>query len=154
MRRGAGRQLIAAAAGAGLLACASAGRPVLLGPPREQPAPLIGRWAAVPDSAHEARAGGASAAAPRRAWLVLRADGAQWTEHATDSPGATAPQRDSPRAWWWVHREANGEDRLCLHWRAGRHRADCAPFQLDTIQQSGRAVPRLRWSGAEWVAAP
>jgi hypothetical protein len=140
------------------LGCASAGQPPLLGPPREQPASLTGRWAAVSDT-------GQWRGTVFR-WLVLRADGEQWTESAPDSTrdsirdsirdttGADVPQRDGPRAWWWVYRGVNGApDQLCLHWRAGRHRADCALYRLDTVQVGGRAALRLRWNGAEWIAA-
>ena len=130
---------------ANTLACASAGRPPLVGPPREQRSSLVGRWAAEADTAQ-------SNGVERR-WLILLADGLQWTERAQDGTAAGVPERDSPRAWWWVYRGVNGAaDQLCLHWRAGRHRADCAAYQLDTVWVAGRAVPRLRWKASVWLA--
>lgn len=146
MRIGLYKWMIATAVGSAL-ACASPGWPPLLGPAREQPAWLVGRWAPSADTAH--------AVAARRERLVLVADGEQWTEVAFDSAGTTVMHRDSPRAWWWIYRgTSGGADQLCLHWRGGRHRADCEPYQLDTVRWSGRAVPRLRWGGVEWLATP
>ena len=133
--------------GATLLACASPGRPPLLGPPREQPAPLVGRWVRITDARADDRG-------PRER-LILLADGEQWTERAVDGARPDVFERASPRAWWWVYRGSNGEaDQLCLHWRGGRHRADCAAYQLDTAQVPGRALSRLRWGADVWVAAP
>ena len=116
-----------------LAACASAGRPALLGPPREQPAALVGRWA------HDAGEG-----APRET-LVLQADGVEWIEAADG-------RRIAPRAWWWVERGPDDSAHLCLHWRAGRHRADCATFQLDAVRSGDAFSVRLRWASQSYVA--
>lgn len=146
MRIGPFRWMMATAVGSAI-ACASPGWPPLVGPAREQPAWLVGRWASPSDTTREDTT--------RRERLVLAADGEQWTEVAIDSAGTMVVHRTSPRAWWWVYRgAARPADELCLHWRGGRHRADCEPYQLDTVQVSGHAMSRLRWGGIEWIAAP
>lgn len=126
-----------------VVACAGNGRPALVGPLREQPAVLVGRWMRAPD------------ATPRtNEVLVLRADGVQWMEAPIDSAHGEL-SRVGPRAWWWIYRGAGGgPDRLCLHWRAGRHAADCARYEIDTVRTTAGTVVRLRWADERFHAAP
>lgn len=112
-------------------ACASAGTPPLVGPPRAQPSALMGRW--LDQSTREV--------------LVLAGNARQWAVPAPSMPDSAQTKRSGARAWWWVvGADDTHSGRLCLHWRPGRHAADCEPFQMDSVQTEGRWRRRLTWS--------
>ena len=141
-----GRLIVSLSLGSAILACASPGWPPLIGPSREQPTALAGRWTRDVDGA--SRTDGVSSQI-----LVLLPNGHQWTERATDDPRGDEV-RTSPSAWWWVYAGTGADSaRLCLHWRAGRHGADCSAFQFDTVRRDGQPLPRLHWGHDVFVAA-
>ena len=117
-------------------ACASAGAPPLFGPAREQPSALVGRW--LDQGTLEV--------------LVLAGNARQWAVSASSVPDSAQAERSGPRAWWWVvgADEAHSR-RLCLHWRPGRHAADCESFQIDSVQAEGRWRRRLTWSERSFI---
>ena len=116
-----------------LASCTSPGRPAIVGgPAREQPAALVGFWRMEP-------------AGDSGTILVLRPDALQWSQRAGRARG-------EPVAWWWVERRDRGSERLCLHWRPGRHAADCAPFSLDTLVTDSTRAVRLTWGHRRFVA--
>lgn len=115
-------------------ACASPGAPPLLGPARTQPEVLVGRWRLiVPSEAVDGT-------------LELQPTAVAVEDGVVQSDGSRTGRLRS--SWWVYAADDRHPPQLCLHWRPGRHAAECRPFALDTLTTGTR---RLRWGAREYV---